>query len=83
MDDDLPLDDPYVAAAFILVCLPCDGCDALLESECLSDNQARYPEKGWEIALANEARQLGWKVESKNDNYSILCQSCLAHRSNS
>lgn len=71
--------DAFVDAAFIHIALPCygEGCLEILESECLTDGP-RYPDDGWEVALATEAKRLGWRVEVTPREYKILCPRCAA-----
>jgi hypothetical protein len=72
MDDDL---DDYHEAAFVNILLECDECPAALESDELV-GVPTYPAHGWDIALGNEAKRLGWQIERRGGEFLTLCPTC-------
>lgn len=79
------MSDPYHDAAFLLILIMCDHCEATLESDEL-EGVPTYPQDGWDIALGNAARERGWAIQENNESifgYSVACPSCATQRRDS
>jgi len=74
--------DPYHDAAFLFIAIICDHCDATLESDELQ-GVPTYPQEGWDVALGNAARELGWAIQENSESifgYKVACPSCATDR---
>ena len=66
--------DPYENVALIFAGFICDGCAAnAMEHPTI----AYAPDSGWERAMAEHARSVGWFVKwPENVDPTVLCPNC-------